>query len=94
MEADRDAFDVRAYDMAPGDAIFFDFLTVHGAPGPLRRLTAGAVAPLPLSARGSARVTGVAHVTALQGRLQCGWRRGRSVMDDPLFPVVWPRLGA
>jgi ectoine hydroxylase-related dioxygenase (phytanoyl-CoA dioxygenase family) len=33
IEADRGAFDIRRYDLEPGDAIFFDFLTVHGAPG-------------------------------------------------------------
>ena len=33
IEADRDAFDIRAAELAPGDAIFFDFLTIHGAPG-------------------------------------------------------------
>src|SRR5260370_5654748 len=33
VAADRDAYDIRRYELAPGDAIFFDFLTVHGAPG-------------------------------------------------------------
>src|SRR5262249_59840476 len=52
IEADRGAFDIRRFELAPGDAIFFDFLTVHGAPGfpypgrrrilSLRYLSAGA----------------------------------------------------
>src|SRR5258708_3322848 len=33
IEADRGAYDIRRFELAPGDAIFFDFLTVHGAPG-------------------------------------------------------------
>lgn len=33
IEANRDAYDIRTFEMAPGDAIFFDFLTHHGAPG-------------------------------------------------------------
>src|SRR5215471_16653692 len=33
IEADRGSFDIRRFGLAPGDAIFFDFLTVHGAPG-------------------------------------------------------------
>src|ERR1700733_5809492 len=33
IEADRAAFDIRRFGLAPGDAIFFDFLTAHGAPG-------------------------------------------------------------
>ncbi len=30
--ADRSSFDIRGWDLAPGDAICFHFLTVHGAP--------------------------------------------------------------
>ncbi len=33
IEADRAAFDIKHWELAPGDAICFDFLTVHGAPG-------------------------------------------------------------
>ena len=33
IEAGRDAFDIRRFELEPGDAIFFDFLTVHEAPG-------------------------------------------------------------
>ena len=33
IEAGRGAFDIRRFELEPGDAIFFDFLTVHGAPG-------------------------------------------------------------
>jgi ectoine hydroxylase-related dioxygenase (phytanoyl-CoA dioxygenase family) len=33
IEADRSAFPIRRYELKPGDAIFFDFLSVHGAPG-------------------------------------------------------------
>src|ERR1700748_2468762 len=33
IEAGRDHYDIRRYELWPGDAIFFDFLTAHGAPG-------------------------------------------------------------
>jgi ectoine hydroxylase-related dioxygenase (phytanoyl-CoA dioxygenase family) len=33
IDADPAAFDIRRFGLRPGDAIFFDFLTVHGAPG-------------------------------------------------------------
>src|SRR6516225_4114695 len=33
IDADPAAFDIRRFTLQPGDAIFFDFLTVHGAPG-------------------------------------------------------------
>src|SRR5207247_3248706 len=52
IEADRGSYDIRRFELAPGDAIFFDFLTVHAAPGfpypgrrrilSLRYLSAGA----------------------------------------------------
>src|SRR5215831_6348094 len=52
IDADRGVWDLRRFDLEPGDAIFFDFLTVHGAPGfgyetrrrvlSLRYLSAGA----------------------------------------------------
>src|SRR6266496_4355213 len=31
--ANPSPFDIRRFELRPGDAIFFDFLTVHGAPG-------------------------------------------------------------
>ena len=33
IEDDPGAFDIRRFTLQPGDAIFFDFLSVHGAPG-------------------------------------------------------------
>ncbi len=40
IEADRGSFDIRAWAMEPGDAVFFHMLTAHhayGVPGPNRR---------------------------------------------------------
>ncbi len=88
VEADRDAFDVRRYELAPGDAIFFDFLAVHGAPGfpftgrrrvlSLRYLSKG-VRHAPRRWRTSPPFDG------LDRELGAG-----QPMDHPLFPVVWP----
>ncbi|MGI8652162.1 MAG: phytanoyl-CoA dioxygenase family protein [Geodermatophilaceae bacterium] len=88
VEADRDAFDVRRYELAPGDAIFFDFLAVHGAPGfpftgrrrvlSLRYLSEG-VRHAPRRWRTSPPFDG------LDRELGAG-----QPMDHPLFPVVWP----
>jgi ectoine hydroxylase-related dioxygenase (phytanoyl-CoA dioxygenase family) len=88
IEADRGSFDIRRFELAPGDAIFFDFLTVHGAPGfpypgrrrilSLRYLSAGARhAPRPW-------VTSPPF-DGLDAELAAG-----AAMDHPLFPVVWP----
>jgi ectoine hydroxylase-related dioxygenase (phytanoyl-CoA dioxygenase family) len=88
IEADRSAFDIRRYELAPGDAICFDFLTVHGAPGfpfagrrrvlSLRYLSDDA-RHAPRRWRTSPPFTG------LDAELADG-----AVLDHPLFPVVWP----
>jgi ectoine hydroxylase-related dioxygenase (phytanoyl-CoA dioxygenase family) len=88
IEADRARFDLRRFGLAPGDAIFFDFLTVHGAPGfpfqgrrrvlSLRYLSAGARFA-PRRWRTSPPFDG------LDAQLAEG-----AVLDHRLFPVVWP----
>jgi ectoine hydroxylase-related dioxygenase (phytanoyl-CoA dioxygenase family) len=89
VEADREAFDIRAYEMQPGDAIFFDFLTVHGAPG----------FPFP----GRRRVLSLRYVADDARHALRRWRTSPpfeglaeelpdgAELDHPLFPVVWPR---
>src|SRR5262249_45733483 len=91
IDADRDAYDIRRFELAPGDAIFFDFLTVHGAPGfpfsgarrvlSLRSLSAG-VTFAPRKWRTSPPFEG------LDRELTAG-----AELDHPLFPVVWPPGG-
>src|SRR5690349_6167844 len=88
IDADRDAYDIRRFELAPGDAIFFDFLTVHGAPGfpfpgarrvlSLRYLSAG-VTFAPRRWRTSPPFDG------LDGELAPG-----ADLDHPLFPTVRP----
>jgi len=88
IDADRGAFDIRRFDLEPGDAIFFDFLTVHGAPGfpypgrrrvlSLRYLSAGA-------RHAPRRWTTSPPFDGLDAELPAG-----VAMDHPLFPVVWP----
>jgi ectoine hydroxylase-related dioxygenase (phytanoyl-CoA dioxygenase family) len=88
IDADPGAFDVRGYDLAPGDAIVFDFLTVHGAPG----------FPFP----GRRRVLSLRYLSDEARHAPRRWRTSPpfegladelpagSPMDHPLFPVVWP----
>jgi len=88
VEADRDAFDVRRYELAPGDAIFFDFLAVHGAPGflfagrrrvlSLRYLSDG-------TRHAPRRWQTSPPFDGLDDELGAGLS-----MEHPLFPVVWP----
>jgi ectoine hydroxylase-related dioxygenase (phytanoyl-CoA dioxygenase family) len=88
IEAGRDAFDIRRFTLAPGDAIFFDFLTVHAAPG----------FPHP----GRRRVLSLRYLSAAARHAPRAWRTSPpfdgladqlpagAPMDHPLFPVVWP----
>jgi ectoine hydroxylase-related dioxygenase (phytanoyl-CoA dioxygenase family) len=86
IEAERDTFDIRSYDLEPGDAIIFDFLTVHGAPG------------FPFSGR--RRVLSLRYLSAGARHAPRAWRTSPpfdgldadlpagAEMDHPLFPVV------
>ena len=88
IEADRSRFDLRRYELAPGDAVLFDFLTVHGAPG------------FPFGGR--RRVLSLRYLSQEVRHAPRRWRTsppfegldaelpGGAAMDHPLFPVVWP----
>ncbi|HSR86951.1 MAG TPA: phytanoyl-CoA dioxygenase family protein [Streptosporangiaceae bacterium] len=88
IEADRGAYDIRRFDLEPGDAIFFDFLTMHGAPG------------FPFDSR--RRVLSLRYLSANALHAPRRWRTSPpfndlhtelpdgAAMDHPLFPVVWP----
>jgi ectoine hydroxylase-related dioxygenase (phytanoyl-CoA dioxygenase family) len=91
IDADRDAYDIRRFELAPGDAIFFDFLTVHGAPG--------------FPYQGRRRVLSLRYLSAGARFAPRGWRTSPPFegldaelaagadLDHPLFPVVWPPGG-
>jgi ectoine hydroxylase-related dioxygenase (phytanoyl-CoA dioxygenase family) len=91
IEADRASFTIRRYELQPGDAIFFDFLSVHGAPGfpfdgrrrvlSLRYLS-DAARHAPRHWRTSPPFEG------LESQLAAG-----EPMEHPLFPVVWSAPG-
>ena len=88
IDADRGAWDVRRFDLQAGDAIFFDFLTVHGAPGfgyqARRRILS--LRYLSADARHAPRTWRTSPpYDDLAAELPAG-----AVMDHPLFPVVWP----
>ena len=89
IEAEPEAFDIRRYELAPGDAVLFDFLTVHGAPG------------FPFSGR--RRVLSLRYLSEGARHAPRRWRtsppfeglaaelpRTARELDHPLFPVVWP----
>lgn len=88
IEANRAEYDIRRFEMEPGDAIFFDFLTVHGAPG------------FPFAGR--RRVLSLRYLSDEARHAPRRWRTSPEFegladeladgaeMDHELFPVVWP----
>jgi ectoine hydroxylase-related dioxygenase (phytanoyl-CoA dioxygenase family) len=88
IDAAPGAFDIRRFALEPGDAIFFDFLTVHGAPGfPYRsRRRVLSLRYLAADARHAPRPWRTSPpFDGLAAELPAG-----AAMDHPLFPVVWP----
>ena len=86
IEADRAAYDIRGWAMAPGDAVFFHMLTAHhayGVPGPNRRrafslrFLGDDATHAPRPWRTSPQFDG------LEAELPAG-----APMDHPLFPVL------
>ncbi|MGH9171603.1 MAG: phytanoyl-CoA dioxygenase family protein [Acidimicrobiales bacterium] len=92
IEADPGAFTIRGYEMEPGDAIFFDFLSVHGAPG------------FPYAGR--RRVLSLRYLSDSARYAPRRWRTSPPFegleselapgeeMDHQLFPVAWPSAPA
>ena len=92
IDGRRAEYEIASFEMAPGDAIAFHFLTVHGAPG---------------NASARARRRAFAHrwvgddirfkvrpgevsppFPEVHERLRDG-----DPLDDPAFPLVWPAEG-
>jgi ectoine hydroxylase-related dioxygenase (phytanoyl-CoA dioxygenase family) len=88
IDAARDGYDIRRYSLAPGDAIFFDFLTVHGAPG-FRYDTRRRVLSLRYLSADVRHAPRAWRTSPQFDRLDAELPAG-AAMDHPLFPVVWP----
>ena len=88
----RDAYEIASFDMAPGDAIAFHFLTVHGAPGNASRSARRRVFAhrwVGDDIRFKVRPGEVSPpFPEVHQRLRDG-----DPLDDPEFPLVWPAEG-
>ena len=89
IESDRSAHEIIGWELEPGDAVFFNMLTLHcagGVEGPHRRRVlslrylGGDVTHAPRPWKTSPDFPGLAD------ELEAG-----VAMDHPLFPVVWER---
>jgi ectoine hydroxylase-related dioxygenase (phytanoyl-CoA dioxygenase family) len=83
VDADRDAFDIRGWAMAPGDAVAFNMLTLHAAAGSPTRRRAFSVRFTGDDVRWAPRP----HRTSPpfdEVDLPAG-----AELDHPVFPVLW-----
>jgi ectoine hydroxylase-related dioxygenase (phytanoyl-CoA dioxygenase family) len=87
IEADRDAFPILAWALEPGDAVFFNMLTLHCAAGSATRRRALSVRLLGDDVTHAPRPWKTSpEFPGLVDELPAG-----ATMDHPLFPVVWER---
>ncbi len=87
IESDRDSFEILAWELEPGDAVFFHMLTLHAAGGATRRRRAFSVRFLGDDATHAPRPWKTSpEFPGLADELPPG-----VPMDHPLFPVLWER---
>ena len=89
IEADRSAYDIRQWQLSPGDVIFFSFQAVHSAPGfPFeepRRVVSFRY--LSADARHAVRPWKTSpDFPGLEDELEDG-----EPFDHPMFPLAWPQ---
>ena len=86
IEANRDEFEILAWELEPGDAVFFHMLTLHAAGGATRRRRAFSVRFLGDDATHAPRAWKTSpEFPGLVDELPAG-----APLEHPLFPVVWP----
>ncbi len=88
IDADRSAYDIRQWQLSPGDAVLFNFLTVHSAPGfPFgHRRRAVSLRYLSENATHAVRSWKTSpDFPGLEAKLADG-----APFDLPEFPIVWP----
>jgi len=85
IEANRGDYDIRGWDVAPGDAIAFDFRTVHGAPANLNAERRRRAFSLRVVGDGTLYVERGTHSPPFP---DIGLTPGQP-LDGPDFPVIW-----
>jgi ectoine hydroxylase-related dioxygenase (phytanoyl-CoA dioxygenase family) len=85
IEGDRAAFEILAWELEPGDAVYFHMLTLHAAGGASRRRRAFSVRFLGDDATHAPRPWKTSpDFPGLADELPAG-----APMEHPLFPVLW-----
>jgi ectoine hydroxylase-related dioxygenase (phytanoyl-CoA dioxygenase family) len=89
IDADRSLYDIRRWDLEPGDVVFFDFATLHSAPGNTteHRRRVLTLRYLGADARFTLRPwTTSPEFPGLSRELTEG-----AEFEHPYFPLAWPR---
>ena len=85
IEGDRDAFEILAWELEPGDAVYFHMLTLHAAGGATRRRRALSIRFLGDDAVHAPRPWKTSPDFPELADLPAG-----SPMEHAIFPVLWP----
>jgi ectoine hydroxylase-related dioxygenase (phytanoyl-CoA dioxygenase family) len=86
IEADRESFEILAWELEPGDAVFFHMLTLHAAGGATRRRRAFSIRFLGDDATHAPRPWKTSpEFPGLADELPAG-----APMEHELFPLLWP----
>jgi ectoine hydroxylase-related dioxygenase (phytanoyl-CoA dioxygenase family) len=87
VEGNRSAFRILAWELEPGDGVFFHMLTLHAAGGATRRRRAFSIRFLGDDAVHAPRPWKTSpEFSGLHQQVEAG-----AEFDLPLFPVIWPR---
>ncbi|CAN5636714.1 phytanoyl-CoA dioxygenase family protein [soil metagenome] len=88
IEADRDGWNIRGWEMEPGDAVAFNMLTLHAAAGSPTRRRAFSVRFMGDDVRYAPRPhrTSPPFEELAGGAIEAG-----APMEHVLFPVIWPK---
>lgn len=90
IEGDRGAFEILAWELEPGDAVYFHMLTLHAAGGATRRRRAFSVRMLGDDVTHAPRPWKTSpDFPGLADELPAG-----APMEHPLFPVLWEAPGS
>ena len=89
IDQDRDSFQIRSWELEPGDAICFSFLSLHAAPGTKKGRRTVSLRYVGEDVRRAQRPWQTSPPFPELDDQKDGLKDGDE-LNHPLFPVVWP----
>ena len=89
IDQDRDSFQIRSWELEPGDAICFSFLSLHAAPGTKKGRRTVSLRYVGEDVRRAQRPWQTSPPFPELDDQEDGLKDGDK-LNHPLFPIVWP----